>query len=129
MSIALIEERKSAVSQSPRLPNECSATYNIFVEELKESLHPTNPIQFHLFHQLTSVLWRLQRTNDTEAQLYSLQQKLNDPPCLTLAKAFHKNHTSNPFLTYSRYERHLRNTYLRLLRELKTLQKEDAAAR
>src|SRR3954465_6430632 len=110
-------------SQSPLLPNECSATYNIFLEELRQTLHPTNPLQQELFDQLTSILWRLQRTNETEAQLYKLRQRQNDPPCLTLAKAFNSNPTSNPFLLYSRYERHLRNTYLRLLLELKTLQK------
>ena len=114
-------------SQSPRLESECGPTYNIFIEELRESLHPAGVVQEHLFHQLTSILWRLQRANETENQLYALQQRNDDPPCLTLAKAFHKNPTSNPFLLYSRYERHLRNTYLRLLRELKNLQKQDAA--
>src|SRR5437867_4182576 len=48
-------------SQSPRLPNECGPTYNTFVEELREDLHPRNPIQLHLFSQLTSILWKLQR--------------------------------------------------------------------
>jgi hypothetical protein len=115
-------------SQSPRLPNECSPTYNTFVQELRESLRPTHPLQKELFHQITSILWRLQRANETENQLYALRQKNNDPPCLTLAKEFHKNPTANPFLLYSRYERHLRNTYLRLIRELKKIQKEDADA-
>src|SRR5215213_4300656 len=115
-------------SQSPRLPSECSATYNIFVEELRESLRPSHPLQKELFHQICSILWRLQRANETENQLYALRQKNNDPPCLTLAKEFHKNPTANPFVLYSRYERHLRNTYLRLIAELKKIQKEDAAA-
>src|SRR5215204_3129288 len=120
--------KHSLCSQGAFLPNECSATYNIFVEELRESLRPTHPLQKELFHQICSILWRLQRANETENQLYALRQKNNDPPCLTLAKEFHKNPTANPFLLYSRYERHLRNTYLRLIAELKKIQKQDAAA-
>src|SRR3954471_21605756 len=111
-------------SQSPTLPNECEATFNIFHEELRQSLRPNEPLQLHLFSQISSILWRLQRANETEKQLYKLRQRQNDPPCLTLAKAFNSNPTSNPFLLYSRYERHLRNTYLRLLRELKTPKKQ-----
>src|SRR5215212_6106784 len=115
-------------SQSPLLPNECSATYTTFQQELQESLRPQSPLQHELLHQITSLLWRLQRTHDTERHLYDLRSKNNDPPCLTLAKAFHKNPTANPFPLYQRYERHLRNTYLRLIRELKKLQKEDFEA-
>ena len=99
--------------------------YDRFYEELRESLTPSHPLQLHVFSQISSILWRLQRANETEKQLYARRQRNTDPPCLTLAKAFNTNPTGNPFLLYSRYERHLRNTYLRLIRELKKIQKED----
>src|SRR5438046_510616 len=60
-------------SQSPLLPNECGATYQIFENEIYEDLHPTTNLQKHLFSQAASILWKLQRVNDTERELYKLE--------------------------------------------------------
>src|SRR5258707_107696 len=80
-------------SDSPLLPNECSATYQIFEHEIKQALHPTGPLQLHLFSQSASLLWKLQRVNDIERHLFTLasQNDPSTPPCQTVAHAFHTN--------------------------------------
>src|SRR5947207_1428360 len=118
-------------SQSPLLPNECGATYEIFKQEIYQDLHPTTCLQKALFSQAASLLWKLQRIQDTERELFRLESQAQntDLPCQTLAQAFQTNPTSNSFVHFARYERQLRNSFLRLIKEIRTLQKDDPKPR
>src|SRR5438445_8982540 len=80
-------KNKHGCSQSALLPNECDATYEIFEAELREDLRPRTALQWHLVSQISQILWKLQRTADTERHLYHLNSNEGDPACHTLANA------------------------------------------
>src|SRR5258705_457280 len=68
-----------------------------------------------------------QRLAATERQLPSLTSppaNQPQPACHTLATASHASPTRNDFLLFERYQRQLRNSYLRLPSQLRTLQKD-----
>lgn len=116
--------RKHGCSQSALLEGECDATYEIFEAELKEDLRPRSAMQWHLFSQICQLLWKLQRMADAERHIYAQNRTDDQSACQTLAAAFLENPTKNPFLLFERYHRQLRNSYLRLLSQLRTLQKD-----
>src|SRR6185369_5956317 len=106
-----------------RLPGECEATFNVFVAELEEDLHPATLMQRALFPQIANVMWRLERLPQAQADIFAEElsktggrkgQTLS--PAQLLAKRF-SDDKNNGFILLDRYERGLRNALLRLLRE------------
>ena len=105
-----------------RLPGECEATFNIFVAELEEDLHPATLMQRALFPQIANVMWRLERLPQAQADIF--QEELSKTgkrgqtlsAAQLLAKRF-SDDKNNGFILLDRYERGLRNALLRLLRE------------
>jgi hypothetical protein len=85
--------RKHGCSQSTLLPGECTATYEIHLNEIREELHPQTPLQYHLVSQISQIIWKLQRMADTEKELFALNTNDNEFPCQTLARSFsHQSH-------------------------------------
>lgn len=129
-------------STSPLLPNESEPTHAVFLQELKDELQPRTVLQRHLFPHIANLLWKLQRLPDAERHLFALEaaKAAPDPspipdasrphsdsppslaPCQTLAHRF-SDDPNNGFILLSRYERHLQNALLRLLRQYHALQK------
>src|SRR6266513_5304390 len=116
--------RKHGCSQSALLPSECTATYQIHLDEIHDSLHPQTPLQYHLVSQISQIIWKIQRMADTEKELFALNSEPDDTPCQTLARSFHQNPTSNDFALFERYQRQLRNSWLRLHTHLRQLKKD-----
>jgi myo-inositol 2-dehydrogenase/D-chiro-inositol 1-dehydrogenase len=116
--------RKHNCSQSTLLPGECTATYEIHLNEIREELHPQTPLQYHLVSQISQIIWKLQRMADTEKELFALNTNDNEFPCQTLARSFHTNPTSNDFALFERYQRQLRTSWLRLHNQFRQLKKD-----
>src|SRR3954447_15388329 len=62
--------RHGLCSESPLLPGECQATYNIFEAELHQELQPRTALQHHLFPDLARLIWKMRRLPDAERQLF-----------------------------------------------------------
>jgi hypothetical protein len=111
-----------------RLPGECQATFNLFIDELREDLKPKTIADICTFDQLCSVLWRLERMPQSQRDIFQVElDRCADGETLAaseiLARRFSENPSNNGFLLLDRYERSLRNQYLRLLNQLLNMQR------
>jgi hypothetical protein len=128
-----------------RLPGECGATFNTFIEELRAELRPATVVQTHLFQQICTLLWRLRRLPEAQARIFrpeldaaagetsgsdsdapqSVGAARGEELCAAevLARRFSDDPTRNGFLLLDRYERGMRAQFLRLLNQLTRLQR------
>src|ERR1051326_1356828 len=53
------------------LPSECPATFNTFLHELREELHPVTVMQQYLFDQIANLIWRLRRLPEAQPNLFT----------------------------------------------------------
>jgi hypothetical protein len=118
-----------------RLPTECGATFNTFLEELREEMQPRTAVQVHLFHQIANLMWRLLRLPEAQGKIYSRELQHCGraggadgkgellSPADVLARRFSDDPTRNGFLLLDRYERGTRSSMLRLMRQFESLKK------
>src|SRR5690348_5099407 len=60
--------RHGLCSESPLLPGESEATYQIFQSELEEELQPRSIFQKTLFPEIARLTWKLRRFADAERE-------------------------------------------------------------
>ncbi len=109
------------------LASEDKPTFNLFISELEEELQPRTATQHMLFNELANVIWRLRRLPEAQADLFDHEldhaadgETLS--PSQVLARRF-SDDSSNGFILLGRYETSLRNSMLRLLRQLEQTKK------
>ena len=71
------------------LPSECPATFNTFLHELREELHPVTVMQQYLFDQIANLIWRLRRLPEAQSNLFTeeLQKIDRDDEATSVAGA------------------------------------------
>lgn len=112
------------------LPQECDATFNLFVDELEAELRPRTILQRTLFPQIVNLTWRLRRLPEAQTRLFAAERetlaapRADDlPACEVLARCFSRHPQGNAFVLMNRYERSMENALLRLLREFHKIEK------
>ncbi len=66
---SVFDGKPAAMSFSPVLPGECSATFQTIKEELREEFHPRTAMENWLIDGIATQLWRLMRCNDFERRM------------------------------------------------------------
>ncbi len=115
------------------LPSESGATFNTFVEELREELCPRTILQRNLFPQIVNLLWNIQRLPEAQSKLFAEEAAKIDvgeksevlSSSDVLACRFSAD-GGNGFILLNRYERSMQNALLRLLRQYHCLKKDHA---
>lgn len=113
------------------LPSECGATFNTFVTELEEELRPCTVLQRIVFNEIANLTWRLQRLPEAQSKLFAEESAKaradGEDEALSasdvLARRFSDEPGGNGFGLMERYERGMRNSLLRLLRQFDQLKK------
>ena len=108
-------------AESPLPPCEDLPAFSVFRAQLEQELAPRTYTQRELFDQIISVMWRLRRMPEAQAQLFMPElDKAADnetlSPAEVMARRF-SDDASNGFILLGRYERTLQNAMLRLLRQ------------
>jgi hypothetical protein len=115
------------------LPSECEATFNMFLDELREELRPRTALQRLLFPQIANLLWNVQRLPQAQRDLFVREsgKAADDSEMLAasevLARRF-SDDPSNGFVLLGRYERSMQNALLRMIRQFHSLQKTHPTA-
>ncbi|HEV8293234.1 MAG TPA: hypothetical protein VGP94_14965, partial [Tepidisphaeraceae bacterium] len=116
------------------LPTEDQWAYNMFCDEMKDSLQSKSPAESMLAERITQLTWRLRRLPAAEAEIFNqLQpQDLNPQNAQThepltsaeqLALCFiHRDDRTNPFTRLQRYEAHLQRSLTHCYKQLRALQ-------
>ncbi len=109
------------------LPEECEATFNLFISEMEEELRPRTNLQRMIFPRIVNLMWRLRRLPEMQTKLVAVEREKigeNLPVCEIVARRFSEDPKGNAFLLLQRYERSLENGLSKLMREFKRVVKE-----
>ena len=99
------------------LPTEDQWSYDMFCQEMHDSLQPQSPAETMLAERIIQLTWRLRRLPAAEAEIFNQLQPQDihaptDEPLNSaeqLALCFiHKDDRANPYTRLQRYEAHLR---------------------
>src|SRR5205814_2334178 len=62
------------------LPTEDRLSFDMFCDEMRDSLHPCSPAESTLVERITQLSWRIQRLPDAEAEIYCQLDLRHDAP-------------------------------------------------
>jgi len=128
---------KHGMCTSSLLPTEDQLSYDMFCDEMRDSLQPKSPAESMLAERITQITWRLRRLPAAEAEIFNhlqIQPTPEDQEHEPLTSAeqlalcfIHRDDRTNPFTRLQRYEAHLQRSLSTCYKQLRDLQEHREA--
>src|SRR5262249_31735898 len=97
--------KHGVVASYSHLSDEWDATFNLFLDELREELRPRTNLQRTLFVQIANLTWRLRRLPEAQTKLFAAEREKIEsdereemPACEVMARRFSDAPKENGFL-------------------------------